>query len=180
VLIGGESPTGTLTNIQTTAAGTIITVDADEQEAASILTFTANTGNVPISLTPLTRTPLLSIQPQSGSGAITYLLRKLRLIGNGAMALFELVLNGTLTGAAFNPVDPSSHVNFDMAATTIAGGRVVDSGYLNFGAQDPDYCLHFGFMGGNADIFTLVVTQMGARPNPVSGSFRWTEMATSL
>jgi len=178
ILVGGEGPNGTLTNIQTTAAGTIIVVPADEQEAALILTFSANNGTTPLGVT--TRVPVLSIQPQTGSTALSFLLRKLRVVGNGQKALFELVLNGTLTGATFTSVDPSSGVNFDTVATSISGGRVVDSGYINFAAQDPDYLLHFGFTGGTADIFTLVVTSMTAFSNPISASFRWTEEAQSL
>jgi hypothetical protein len=180
ILIGGESPSGQLTNIQTTPAGTLITVSADEQEAASILTFSANTGITKINIS--TRRPILSIQPKPGSSVLAFLLRKMRLVGNGGTALFELVLNGTLTGAAFNPVDPSSGAVFDTAATHISGGRVVDSGYLNLADQAPDYLLYFGSTDSPStlDTFTLVVTSMTTRPNPVSASFRWTEQASSF
>lgn len=180
VLMGGEGPQGQLTIIQTTPTGVVLTVPADEQEAAIIETFSANTGTTKIDIT--TRRPILSIQPQPGAGAIDFLLRKMRLVGNGGTALFELVLNGNLTGASFHPVDPSSNANFDTAATQISGGRVVDSGYLNLADQDPDYLLHFGFTGSPAspDTFTLVVTSMTTRPNPVSGSFRWTEEPASI
>lgn len=179
VYVGGKGTDGELHGILTTPSGAVVVVSGDEQEASLLQTFSANTstGTVPVT----TRRPILSIQPKTGSSGITFLLRKFRLVGNGATAFFELVLNGVLTGASFASVNPSSNMNFDTAAILISGGQVVDSGYLNLGPEEPDLLLHFGFSGSPAaaDTFSLVVTSMGSSI-PISGSFRWTEEATSL
>jgi len=140
-----------------------------------VLTFSVNTGTtiIPVS----TRRPIISIQPKLGTFGATFLLRKIRTVSNGALALFEVILNGALTNANFIPADPASKVNFDIAATNISGGTVIDSGFLQFGQQEPEYTLLFGFTGSppTPDTISLVVTSLGNRPQPVSGSFRWIE-----
>lgn len=147
------------------------------------VTFAISTGAVPIVISTGVPTPLLSIQPNSASAAVVFLLTQLRILGMGSAALWQLVLNGTLAGANFVSVDPSSGMTYDTAAVSIAGGRVVDSGYLNFGAEETSELLPFSFTAEGSppaavgDIYTLVITQMGARPNSVSASFRWTEEA---
>jgi hypothetical protein len=155
----------------TQATSPWITIPADEALASQFLTFSVNTGTAAVSVT--TQRPILSIQAQTGSSANSYLLRKLRLLGNGSTAFYQLILNGSLSGASFVSADPSSFVNYDVSATSISGGRVVDSGYLSFGGADPEYTLHFGFVGPTPDILSLVVTSMSSSAIPVSGSFRW-------
>jgi len=193
VIVGGKDPNGNSQSLAVTTTGDAIVIPSDEANASYIRTFSASTGPNMVEIT--SRRPILSIQagllagsPPGwgynwgndtwGSTNDNLLLRKMRVASNGSLAYFELILNGVLTGSSFVNVDPDSNVSFDIAATAITGGRIVDSGYLNVEGQDPDYLLHFGFAGSpaTADIFTLVLTPMRtSRPIPVSGSFRWTE-----
>jgi hypothetical protein len=142
--------------------------------------FSVNTGATPVLVNSGVRHPLLSIQPELGLSPPTsslFTLFKYRLAGNGATALFELVLNGTLTGASFQPVGSPSNMNFSTSATAVSGGRVLDSGYLTLGGLESD-TLSFGFNFTDlfiGDIFTLVVTPMGSKPNLLSASFNWVE-----
>lgn len=46
-------------------------------------------------------------------------------------ALYEIVLNGTLTGASFASAGTHSIAEYDTAATAISGGTVVESGFIS-------------------------------------------------
>ena len=85
-----------------------------------------------------TRVPLISIRPKS-----TFNGRVVRgqilhesfdgLVGSGS-AMFEVVYNGALTGAAFASAGSSSISEFDTAATVITGGMLVGAVYGSGGA----------------------------------------------
>lgn len=154
--------------------------------AATIGTpFSVNTGTTPVLVDRGVRQPILSIQPSPGLSPPTSLLFTLfqyRLAGNGATALYELVLNGNLTGASFSPV-ALSNMTVDTSATVISGGKVVDSGYLTLrDVESTVLTLGFNFTNTMVndnftlvgDIFTLVLTPMGAK-NSLSAAFNWVE-----
>ena len=79
---------------------------------------------------------------------------------------YQIILNGTLTGASFNSVDPNSLVQFDIDATIITGGTVLDSGYIAAtGRQTINAAVNsllkvVADIVGNADILTLVLTNL--------------------
>ena len=107
--------------------------------APSYLRFTAsnNTTSIAVAGTPI---PILSIQPKttfaSQPNRIHNVMEQLAVecVG-GNSCFYELVYNGTLTGASFVSVDPNSGMNYDTAATAISGGTVVASGYATSASQ---------------------------------------------
>ncbi len=59
-----------------------------------------------------------------------------QIVSEDAIVSYQIILNGVLTGASYNDVDATnSMVEFDVAATAITGGLVIDSGFLS-GAKD--------------------------------------------
>ncbi|MFB1500821.1 hypothetical protein [Thiocapsa sp. N5-Cardenillas] len=85
-------------------------------------------------------TPLLSIRPKATYGGqinrVQVIHRELEVFnaGNNPIVV-DVWYNGTLTGAAFASADPSSVMEFDVAATAIAGGIRVMSTFIPSTAQ---------------------------------------------
>jgi hypothetical protein len=135
----------------------------------------ANNGTTTIGVT--TRRPILSIQPK-----LTYfglvnraliLLQSFYLDNNTGSddVLWELVYNGTLTGASFNSAATRALINFDVAATAITGGDVIASGYLPRANRNVesvslsevfrDIPLTLDIDGANPDTVSIVCTSFG-------------------
>ena len=176
----GQDATNALHPIEVTPSGAIVVRPAAETEASWISSFSANTGVSPVAVA--SSIPILSIRPQPGAEDIAFLFRKLKLVGDGGKVFYQLVLNGTLVGASFNPVNPDSGMDADTAATSIGGGTVVNSGYLSFGPEEQNYCLYLGVSASPPALttLTLVVAVMGADVVPISASMRWTEESKFL
>ena len=91
----------------------------------------ASNGTTLISVT--TRRPILSIRPavtlagQPNRGWILPTQLSLRTSGNDLY--WEIVVNGTLTGAAWTPLGGDSLAESDVAATAITGGTKIFEGY---------------------------------------------------
>ena len=79
-----------------------------------------------------TRRPVLSIRPKATYNSrtnrahIEELLFSMRATTNDSM--YEIVVGGTLTGAAWASVDTNSVAEYDTTATAISGGAAVASG----------------------------------------------------
>jgi hypothetical protein len=111
--------------------GSVISEGGVEDERG--LPFTASNGVTSISVT--TRAPVLSIRPKLLFQTITnraYInpVSYQVIAPSGAGLLVELVYQGTLTGPSFTSVSTSSTVEFDVTASAIAGGTVLDSFYV--------------------------------------------------
>jgi len=102
--------------------------------------FSANTG----ATTPLVGTsliPIFSLQASStgpnsvqNKGIITF--QSLNLLFSNDAYMWQLLLNATLTGASFNPVNSTySIANYDTAATAVSGGLLVDGGFAAGGSN---------------------------------------------
>lgn len=102
------------------------------QEFPPSTSFSASNGVTTISVS--TRRPILSIAPKTTFNSVTnrssIILDELQLIAGTNSVFWELVYNGTLTGASFSSVDANSLVNFDVSATAISGGTVLLSGFV--------------------------------------------------
>lgn len=85
-----------------------------------------------------TRRPVLSIRPKATYNSRTNrahiedLVFSLRATTNDSM--YEIVVGGTLTGAAFTSVDTNSVAEYDTTATAISGGVAVVSGVVISGS----------------------------------------------
>lgn len=101
------------------------------------LQFTASNKITAISVS--TRRPVLSISPKTTFNSVTnrstIIFDDLHVLASSGTVYWELVYNGTLTGAAFASVDSNSTMNFDVTATAISGGTVVDSGFASGGGD---------------------------------------------
>ena len=133
-----------------------------------------------------TRRPICSIRPKLTFNSITNRghVEPLQAdIYADSNAYFELVRNGTLTGASFASVSSNSITEFDTAATAISGGDVLEAGYVSTGFKSTSngqnsllakLSLTLDMTGSTADIFTLVVTSFSGTAN-CSGTFTWKE-----
>ncbi len=156
------------TNTILAICGAVISEGGNDSPAA--LSFTANNGATSISANA--RRPVLSIQPKTTFNSITNRskinLKDVSIMCSGNPALYELVYNGTLTGASFSSVDANSGVNSDVSASAISGGTVVDSAYIPSGTSATrnailkDIIQKIAFTldaaGTTADIFSVVIS----------------------
>ena len=100
---------------------------------------------------------------------------------------YKVMLNGSLTGASFNAVDATnSAIEFDIAATAISGGFVIDNGFLT-GKRDKKEAgidrrgllaklfMSQNIAGNSGDILSIVCTRMAAADASCSAAFTWEE-----
>jgi len=132
--------------------------------------------------------PIISIQPTTTFGGfrncIKNLLTEVTISTSAATILYQLVYNGTLGSPSFNNVDATnSGMTYDVSATSISGGVVVDSAYVTtngaeFDYSDRDWVYKLPFTlnlaGDTGDIFTIVATSLGGSTN-VAASISWQE-----
>jgi len=81
-----------------------------------------------------TRRPVLSIRPKATYNSVTNRAHiediEVQLRATTNDSLFELVIGGTLTGAAFASVAAESIVEYDTTATAISGGTAILKGFV--------------------------------------------------
>lgn len=163
----------------------ISVVSEGGQEKPVLLNFGASTGIVNIGVNA--RRPILSIRPkllfagQANRGRIFVSDLVVLVRGAGNHVLFELVYDGVLTGAAFASVDPNSLVEFDTAATAIAGGTIYKTGYVapELNTQVDPVCRYpftLDITGVTQDIITVVATAIPAGVTNTSASLTWEEL----
>ncbi len=143
------------------------------------------TGNDPL--------PIISIRPRTTLNSITYrgiiIPKAIEIMSEDTSVRYEIILNGALTGASFADVDTTnSGVQVDVAATAIAGGLVIDSGFLT-GARDKTESGHIGeelmnklflsndVAGTTSDILTIAISIINSAgtASDCGGSFTWKE-----
>ncbi len=137
--------------------------------------------------------PLISIRPRTTLNSITYrgiiIPKAFEIMSEDTSIRYEIVLNGSLTGASFANVDTTnSGVQVDVAATVISGGIIIDTGFLT-GARDKTESGHIGeelmnklFLSNDAagttsDILTISVSIINSAgtASDCAGSFSWKE-----
>jgi hypothetical protein len=148
---------------------------------------TANNGITAITVT--TRRPILSIRPKATFNSITnrgsiFPQSYEAFIGSGS-ALIELVYQGTLTGPSFTSVDPNSIAEFDVAASAITGGTVLDSFYISgagptariglLQAVFARIVLALNIAGASPDNLSIVVTSFTGSVT-ANGVLSWKEL----
>ena len=96
----------------------------------------ANTGTSAIAVT--TRRPVLSIRAAALFNTLTNRcqieMADYRLLAGSNSSLYEIVIGGTLTGAAWATVGAASAAEYDITATAITGGTTVISDYVLSGS----------------------------------------------
>lgn len=97
----------------------------------------ASNGATAISVT--TRRPILSIRPKttldSKPNRTEIRISNVEIASNSQPVFWELVYNGSLSGASFASVGDDSSMERDVAATGISGGIVVAAGYVAAASQ---------------------------------------------
>ncbi len=137
--------------------------------------------------------PIISIRPRTTLNSITYrgivIPKSIDIMSEDTTIRWELILNGSLTNAAFANVDTTnSGVQVDVAATAISGGLIIDSGFVT-GARDKTESGHIGedlmsklflsndVAGTTSDILTIAISIINSAgtASDCGGSFTWKE-----
>jgi hypothetical protein len=128
-----------------------------------------------------TRTNILTIRNNATFGGISnkkFVELELLSIANtsSADALFQLVINTALGGSpSYNDISTNtSVVSFDVAGTTVTGGRVVASFYLNGNTNIQVILDNLGIVLNNLDTLTISATSLGAAI-VASAGITWSE-----
>lgn len=124
----GVPASGVLHTVAVTAAGAMVVIGEDEENAASTKVFSANTGTSVFTISPsAVPTPVLSIRPLAGQTAIIFLLRDMRMTGSGARILWQLIYNGSLavSQADITAASIVSNLLTVTCANTFTFGQIV-------------------------------------------------------
>jgi len=126
-----------LKNVGTTASSTTmkqlcstVTSEGGSREFDGII-HSVNNGITSIAVT--TRRPILSITPKLLYNNLvnrSTLIYESFSIYPSSDIFYEIVYDGSLSGASFNSAGINSTINFDVASTVITGGEVIKSGYI--------------------------------------------------
>jgi hypothetical protein len=176
--------TGSSTSIYA-VCGVVISEGGNQYPAS--YQFSVNNGVSAV--TAGTATPILSISPKTTFNSIRNkifnVLQSVEILsGGGENCLWQLIYNGTLSGAAFSSVSTNSGMNYDVSAASISGGTVVASGYIIGGAKSdniivpPNAVAKLPFTlditGSVPDNYTLVVTSFTST-TAINAAISWTE-----
>lgn len=138
--------------------------------------------------------PIISIRPRTTFNSITNralsILKSFSVMSEDASIRYEIILNGSLTGASFANVNTTnSTMQVDVASTAITGGLVIASGFLT-GAKDKKesgvineeimskLILSNDRVGTTSDILSLVISIINSSDtaSDCGGSFSWKEL----
>lgn len=176
----------------TSIKGTCATVKVDGSfDSTEHIQASAGRGASLLGVT--TRRPVFSIRLRTTFNGISFrgnvVPSTASIVATTSPCFVEMVLNGTLTGAAFANVDTAfSAVEADSAATAITGGVVLDTFYIAAsgggggvaGQLNANFAqaLTLGlsnFTGSTSDIISIVITGIGGTSN-VGASLTWEEI----
>lgn len=136
--------------------------------------------------TPL---PLLSIRPKATFNSLPNRVQVIQRLfeiinqGSNSVVAYDVIYNGTLTGASWVDVDASSVIEYDLSATSIAGGIVVASGFIASTNQSKSSVqtgitgrlpLSLDIAGANPTALTIRLTNITGTGSCV-GSYGWQE-----
>jgi hypothetical protein len=159
-------------------------------EDARALQFAAGRGATTLGVT--TRRPVLSLRAKTtGPNGVrnTGIIRPVAasLFAGANTAYYEIVVGGTLTGAAFAAFDATNSIaEIDTSATAISGGNVVEIGYCPSGAANSpsskddrfyrDFALVYSSLLNVQDVVSVVVTSTSGTTN-VLADMTWRELS---
>lgn len=156
------------------------------------LTFSASNGISGKTLS--SRRPIVSIRPKttfgtgSGVNRVGIDIDTYGVFAENESVYYEVVYNGTLSGASFSGVSDYSSIEYDTSATGIVSGVIVDVGYVAASAQNAHksipgqenqsalskLTLSLDIDGANPTPLTIVATNLGNSP-VAYGAIRWSE-----
>lgn len=137
--------------------------------------------------------PILSIRNKAAFNSITnrgiVIPKSYQIVSEDSIISYQIILNGSLTGASYNDVNSTnSMVEFDVVATAISGGLVIDSGFLS-GAKDKKESGNIGeelmnklflannIAGDTGDILSVMISIINSTgtASDVGASITWKE-----
>lgn len=149
---------------------------------------TRSSGNGITALACTTRRPIFSVRPKATFNAITnrgiIIPLAYELFAQTNSCYFEVVVNGTLTGANFTSVGDNSIADYDISASAISGGEVIATGFCVASASTRSsiesvirnrLTLCNDYAGTTPDRITVVATSFTGTSN-VSASLDWKEL----
>jgi hypothetical protein len=162
---------------------TVMSEGGYEQVAAdSVIRRTTSLGSI-----TTTFLPLISIRLASDTLGAIVLPNRVSVIPTTS-DVFEVALikNATLTGASYNTTD-FAHVDYDITATALSGGTVVQSDFVASTNQSSgnlsaptgyNFDLQLGVsIAGTSDVYTLAVRTMSGSGGSVYGSMSFYDLA---
>lgn len=162
---------------------TVMSEGGYEQIAAdSVIRRTTSLGSI-----TTTFLPLISMRLASDTLGAIVLPNRVSVIPTTS-DIFEVALikNATLTGASYNTTD-FAHVDYDIAATALSGGTVVQSDFVASTNQSSgnlsaptgyNFDLQLGVsIAGTSDVYTLAVRTMSGSGGSVYGSMSFYDLA---
>lgn len=137
--------------------------------------------------------PLLSIRvgtvfPAGGSivNRATMIPLTMALYSKDSPVFYQVILNGTLTGASFAGFNTThSGALFDVAASAIANGIVLDAGYASSSATnrmtiinplESNIALTQNIAGNAGDILTVAAIRVGTTDSDCGAVITWKEL----
>ena len=133
--------------------------------------FFVNSGLVSKTVLGTSTLPMVSVRLKSTHIRSRIILDTLTVLSaSNKDFLFEIILNGTLTGAAWTSINADSISEMDNAATAISGGIAVEGGFVGgnmASAHIPSGAFQaliqaVASFGGTPDILTLTYTNLNA------------------
>lgn len=178
-----------MVNIATTLTGPSM----KQHECCVVIEGGADPGGLPFSagLGAVEKTvgtstiPVLAVRPAAAFSTIEnrteYFFDALHVYTRVNECYFALVLNPSLTGAAYGAVHASSSMEVDTTATATTGGQILAELYLGLGHQTIDLRGILGHLGFGLDVdgttptVLAVVAQGRAASASAHASIRWHE-----
>ena len=128
--------------------------------------------------------PLVSIKLNASRLGAVVLPASFAVLPQTSPADYEVALikNATLTSASYS-ASPSPNVDFDVAATALSGGTIVDVVYVSSSNQsggslgqavDYNFDLQLGVtIGGTSDVYTLAARGLSGTPDIIGALAFW-------
>lgn len=128
--------------------------------------------------------PLVSIKLNASRLGAVVLPARFAILPQTSPADYEVALikNATLTSASYS-ASPSPNVDFDVAATALSGGTIVDVVYVSSSNQsggsleqavDYNFDLQLGVtIGGTSDVYTLAARGLSGTPDMIGALAFW-------
>jgi hypothetical protein len=149
------------------------------------ISHTAFTGLDGKNLSQTAFRPLISIRLKSTRLDSVVVPTKYDLLGlQQAAYKYAIIINPTLTGADWTSVDTDSAVEYDISATALSGGHIIDSGIFvgstkggsaSISNAIVDFSQQLGrFLDGTSDIFCLAAIAT-TNNDDAAGSLTWQE-----
>ncbi len=185
--------TTTVASASTMIIGNVNIVSEGATEESAAYNFAAGNGVTTLAVT--TRRPIFSIRANTTGPNRTIqnfgqIIAKSLNVYASASVYYELVVNGTLTGATFAALNANSVAMTDVAATALSGGTTVSSGYIAVAsgggpgvtndlsisnALSLYFPIVYSSLLNTQDTLSIVCTSFTGSAN-CAGSLSWTEL----